>query len=521
MTRFFIGWKNGVGGVIKIMAKDSDNPLTTPNTNYGAFLFNSENAEIGYGSLTTSQSFSPRSLSYQSYFGEDYYYPQQGNAKFRVNSSYRGGGVSQFQSFYYGNAIWANRSAFHYMFEDDADYRHIWKMTQSDYPRSSDARTIACRSFPYSRIIPYRSNNRFSIRVLQQDGGGTPESEVGIINYFSDEAGRFPATYKVACYHLDLPVDNTAYPAVAPRAPVAGQKMVRIDPTTARMSKPGFHVDTATDAQCIFTSNKLPMKVIKTDVVTINAGAYKTISMGRTLANTTFIDYQVNRVDSDVWVPPWPDAGLSDIVAIRYRFSGTNLQLHNDGAVNCQVRYIVMAQDDLEPSTGTAKVFEAVGNGKIVLRRPGTAGSRLADTIIDSSLAYMPIVSQKYVPIGDFVASDTAKIGNRMHRITLSNPGGRWKPYVLAKLECRSRADPTQFYYMDPYAKQLDNTSAFAASTFLVRISGDAMITFYCSTDNRLEDAYRTGAPAVWKGYHWGWEPTGLRYYIFAIPTSL
>lgn len=517
MTRFFIGWKNGVGGVVKVMANDTDNPLTTPNTNYGAFLWNSENAEIGYGNHTTSQSFSPRLLTP----GADYYYPQQTGAKFRATTADRLKQGYQFQSFYYGTAIWANRNAFHYMFEDVADYRHIWRMTQSDYPRSSDARTISCRSFPDIRITPYRSNEKFSIRGSSQNGGGASESDQGIIKFMGAESvGALPATYKVACYHLDLPVDNTAYPAVAQRAPVAGQKMVRIDPTTARMSKPGFHVDTATDAQCIFTSNKIPMKVIKTDVVTINAGATATIPVGRALANSTFIDYQVNRVGSDAWVPPWPDAGLSDIVAIRYRFSGTNLQLHNDGAVNCQVRYIVMAQDDLEPSIGTAKVFEAA-NGKIVLRRPGTAGSRLADTIIDSSLAYMPIVSQKYVPIGDFVASDTAQIGNRMHRITLSNPGGRWKPYVLAKLECRSRSDPTQFYYMDPYAKQLDNTDAFAASTFLIRISGDAMITFYCSTDNRNEDAYRSGFPAVWKTVHWGWEPVGLRYYIFAIPASL
>lgn len=517
-----MGWKSGVGGVIKIMADAAYPPLTTPNTDWWKFRFNSETAAIGYGDKDYQQTINYRDLSYPEFPGRDYYFPTGSAATGKVHVYTNGASFYDATTYFMGNNIWPNRNTFPYIFENTTAFRYKYTMFQRNYPGgSSDSRTISMEGYPTDRIIPYSSNGVFSIRGLGQLDSNDVKAEGQIVRFAGRVSTDNPSNYNFACYHLDMPVNNSAYPAVAPGTPVSGQKMVRIDPATARMSKPGFSVDTATDVQCIFSSNKLPMKIIKTGAVTVNAGATVNVAMGRTLAQSTWVDYQVKSLTSgDMWIPPWPDVNSKAICHVAYRFNSTNLQFQNTGSVNVEVRYVVMAQDDLDGSTGTAKVFDGnATTGRIVLRRPNSAGTRFADTILDSDLAYMPMVAQAWVPIGSFVASDTSQIGGLMHRVALTN-GGSWKPYVVARLACRKKTDASQVLYMAPYAKKLDNTANFAASNFMIRVT-DTQVTFYASTDNaRDEDAYRIGVGA-WQTEKWDWVPIGLRYYVFALPTSL
>lgn len=523
MTRLFLGWENGVGGVIKIMANDTDNPLTTPDADWWKFRFNSKTAEIGYGDLAYNLTINMQGLTYVGFPGQEFYYPEGSNSSnYKVWVHTVGSGSYRAVTHFSTSALWVNRNIFPFAFESTTDFRYKYTMFQRNYAGSSDSRTISLAGYPKDRLIPYSSSGVFTIRGLDALDSNILYTPGRLDQHDGTLLSHMPAAYNFACYYLDMPVNNAAYPSVAPGAPVSGQKMFHSSPAGARMSKPGFNVDTATTAQCIFNSDKLPMKIIKTDIITVNAGAAPVnVPMGRTLAQSTFVDYQVSTIGGTLWIPPWPDVDSKAICQVAYRFNGTNLQFQNTGAVNVQVRYVVMAQDDLAPSVGTAKVLDAnFSTGTIVLRRPTSAGTRFADTILDSDLAYMPMVAQNWVPIGNFAASDLTQVGGLMHRVTLTNPSGSWKPYVLAKLACQKKSDATQVFYMDPYAKKLDNTHDFAASNFMIRVT-DTLVTFYASTNNaRDEDAYRVGAGA-WTTIKWDWIPIGLRYYIFAIPNSL
>lgn len=48
MGLFFMGWKPGVGSVLKILKYETDDPLTLANSAYNRFFFNSETQNLSY-----------------------------------------------------------------------------------------------------------------------------------------------------------------------------------------------------------------------------------------------------------------------------------------------------------------------------------------------------------------------------------------------------------------------------------------------------------------------------------------
>ncbi|WP_353409241.1 hypothetical protein, partial [Brucella sp. NBRC 113783] len=48
MTQTFIGYKPGVGPVLKCLKYDTDDPLTLANTAFDRFFFNSETQNLSY-----------------------------------------------------------------------------------------------------------------------------------------------------------------------------------------------------------------------------------------------------------------------------------------------------------------------------------------------------------------------------------------------------------------------------------------------------------------------------------------
>ncbi|KAB2692540.1 hypothetical protein, partial [Brucella intermedia] len=48
MGLFFMGWKPGVGSVLKILKYETDDPLTLANSAYNRFYFNSETQNLSY-----------------------------------------------------------------------------------------------------------------------------------------------------------------------------------------------------------------------------------------------------------------------------------------------------------------------------------------------------------------------------------------------------------------------------------------------------------------------------------------
>lgn len=519
---FFLGLKPGVGPVIKIMAHPSYDPLGTPNSHVGKFLFNSENAEIGYGDLEY-----PVTIPINTYplaEGVDYDIPNSAAPKIRTTAtgSLMGWGAVLR---YFPNNIYPQKNAFPFIVRDASNWQQAWTMFNGKYKGdTSDRYTITRRGTgdPLAEMcVPVQTGAAWSVQaypyVMPQSTGDTASS--GRLGWV--EAASKPAlgTPRYAFYQLDLPVDSSPYPTVLPRAPVAGQNILRIDYARAKMSKSGFNVDTATADQLIFDSNKIPMKVIRASEVTINAGATEDVPLGAAYSPNILVDYLVKKSGAaNMWIPAWPDtSAFNEFLNVEYRIIGSTMRLWNRSAVRVDVRYVVMAADDLGGSTGSAAVLETVAGSRFILRRPGSAGTRLRDTIIDSRLAYLPIVAQDWVPASSFVASDIAQVGPRMHTVTWSNTG--FKPYVLARLARRHKTQTTKVVYQDFFGKWMERDNTFSNSTFMCRLT-DTSARFYCTVvAGGREDAW-----ALTQGFGQRlplYETIGLRYYIFAIPTSL
>jgi hypothetical protein len=518
VTRTFIGWKPGVGGVVKVMASDSYDPLTHPNTDWGAFLFNSETSAIGYGDLRANVTVNPNSLTWVNAQWTDNYINGQVNARTWGYAS--GGGILGIYAI--PSAIFPSLNSFYFITYDDTAWKQVWSSFGMAYPDSSDTYNVTRRGTAerlQAMIVPTNTGGTWGATGYSYlDPRSTlttvdPDAQIGTGGSTVSIADIPPKRFSF--YSLDLPVDSTAYPLVPPAPPISGQKILTISPAGARMAKSGFDVDTANFNQLLFDSSKIPMKVIKTGGnVIINPGAVASVPLGAAYDTSIFVDYMVQSTGSgNLWLPAWPD-NPALFLNVQYRINGSNLELYNTSSVQVSVRYVVMAADSLAPSVGTAKVFDTAG-GYTVFRRPGSAGTRLKDTIIDSRLAYLPIIQQAWVPFSSFVGSGGNAAGTHYWATSWAN-AGNWKPYVLAKA-ARQHKTTGQIVYQDFFAKYISQYSYFSDSTFMCQLT-DGSATFFASDGTRFEDAYRVPAQRVRTSQY---TTVGIRYYVFAIPTTL
>lgn len=524
MTRTFIGWKPGVGPVLKVMVNDAHDPLTHPNTDYGAFRFNSETAAIGYGDHKGTQTVVPASLTWvpNQYF--DNIVGGQVIARTWRSPDFADRG--SLETFANPGGIWSAVNSFYFVTTQDAGWKQVWSSYGGVYPSSSDRYNVTRRASAIrlqDMIVPVKTSGAWSTagyRYLDPTSTITNVNNPPTLAPSVDGLISSMPIRTFSFYGLDLPVDETPYPLVPPGPPVAGQKIISISPAGARMSKSGYDVDAATHDQLIFDSNKLPMKVIATGLVAIAQGGVVGVPLGAAYDTSIFVDYLVQAQGAThLWLPAWPE-NPALFYNVQYRINGSTLELYNTSSTAVWVRYVVMAADSLAPSTGTAMVFDAVGGSHCVIRRPGSAGTRLKDTIVDSRLSYLPIVQQAWVPFSSFADSGGHQAGTHYWATSWANPGN-FKPYVLAKVARQNKNNPAQIVYQDLFGKfiEISSDSRFSDSSFLCHLT-DTTATFYASNGGRWEDAWRLDG-GLYRTRTSSYQTVGIRYYVFAIPTTL
>lgn len=531
MTRLRMGVRDGVPA-LKVMANDADDPWTTPNTDYEKFLFNSEVDAmpamtvplkvhiVGAPLVDGSFQYIPSTASSAKFFWicRD---TKDSDYTLRVIAS--------------GTRMFDNHNAFHFVRRNAIDWVTLWDLAAA---RNLDDFGFWFRSskekYPYYQFMPREVNGAWDIVGMIEfglsqiaDGSESVEGRnwiwlrvaQGIGNLQSEDAGPYSLSHwrardwDFAFYQLPLPINDDPYPAVT-GTPTADKKILSIKPGEFKMAKPGFDTDTATADQLIINSDAAiggsPLRLIKCGSFTVAAGATQTIELGFELDPCAFVDYQAQKTGDDLYIPPLTTTE-TDEFNVAYKISGTQLLFQNTSTLSLDVRYFVMSEDTLGTSTGSAKVMEVLGD-EVVFRKPNTAGTRFGDVLYSTKQAFMPIVSQGWVPFGDFVASDTSKFGTHMHVVNLTNGG--WKPYVLAKLK-RQRKDNANVYYYKPWlAKNTQDMSYYSDSSFIAKVS-DSQIKFYCSNGSRKEMNSTFGNQ---DGYL---NTIGMRYYIFAVPNSL
>lgn len=523
MSKLWLGWDPTYGPVARIMANSGSDPLTHPASDFGAFRFDSKSAAIGYGDVSHSYTF-PVQSDYSFGSGTNSYYePNPSVPKTRADTNKPTSTLWRLAIYAYPGNIWAGGlNAFYFVAQDASTWRQVWTSFGAAYSGSSDTYNITRRGIGnqyHEMLVPVRTSGAWSAAAygyLNPASTWTDINSPGVVMIEGAASQAALGTPKLVFYHMDLPVDETPYPLVGPGTPVAGQKILRIDPASAKMAKPGYDIGWANPSQLIFDSAKRPMKVIKTGVQNIGQGGVVGVPLGAPYDTSIFVDYLVQRQDlGHVWLPAWPD-NPAHFFNVLYRINGAMLELYNTSTLPVSVRYVVMAADDLSASVGTAKVFES-GPGYALSRVPGAAGTRLKDTILDSRLAYLPVVQQAWVPFGAFAGSGIPEFTHQ-YSVGWANPGN-WKPYVLAKV-ARQHKTTGQIVYQDFFAKYISQYSFFSDSSFMCRLT-DTGATFYANNGTRFEDAYRRDPPAGQQHRSSSYTTIGIRYYVFAIPTTL
>ena len=527
MSKLFIGWDAAYGPVVRIMNNSAHDALTHPATDYGAFGFDNKTAAIGYGDHRGTRSVVPPSLTwiydqwYENWIGGQVLALTQGAAA----------GNGWLSIFANPGGIWPNLNAFYFVTTQEAGWKQAWSSFGGVYPSSSDKYHVTRRGSTerfQQMIVPVKTNGAWSAAGYGYLDPNSTASDVNSPPQLTRDVSSSPVSAEpidtmpirtYSFYGLDLPVDESPYPAVAPGTPSPGRTILTISPAGAKMSKRGYDVTAANLDQLIFDSNKLPMKVVRTGLVAIAQGGVASVALGSAYDTSILVDYLVQQQGATyLWLPAWPE-NPALFYNVRYRIVGSTLEFHNTSSTAVWVRYVVMAADDLGQSAGSARIFES-GPGQTVFRRPGSAGTRLRDIILDSRLPYLPVVQQAWVPFGWFSDSGGHQAGTHKYTASWSNPGN-FKPYVLAKVARQNKNNPAQIVYQDFYGKFVENSehNRFSDSTFMCHLT-DTTATFFASNGGRWEDAWRRNG-GQFGGRTSSYQTVGIRYYIFAIPTNL
>lgn len=550
----FTGVKPGYGPVLKIMADASYDPLTTPNTDYHKFRFNSEVEAIGYtwgrtSDYTLSVAFAWTGVTENSQV-TPYRYPYGSNnssctrvwnitgyptgwadGRRRIFNSVmpcldRG----EYASLGYRSIMVRRR--------DRSDWTSNWTCLHSNYPGWSDGRYVSIYENvlsvttlenyassgplgPYGLVPRHSAWNQsyeepgYVVPNWFGPGGYSTSSPPFGITYTSQS--QFPTSANDDLIITELPLENDPYPAVSPSF-VGNVPCLHLSPTIARMSKPGFNVDMATHSQLIFSQDKFPLKCVKSGYFTLPASGTININIDYPISTSAWVEDQINVTGEPLLLPPFPSSYSASIV-VEHRIVGQQLRYRNQSSVSVDVRFFVMSGGHETPSTGSAPVVET-GSDIVTIRRPGTAGTSEGDIILDSRVTTLPIVAQGWVDGAALTAtpSDSGRFGTRMHVVNFTNDGS-FKPLVMAMAKY-SRG--SGHIWQSFFGKNIDFYSYMSASTFMASVT-DTQIKFYFSPNEaagaRFEDSWRYSV-----GYYtWPMQMTlvGFRYYIFAVPPTL
>lgn len=335
MTLVYIGPKPGVGQVMKVMKNDADNPLTTPNTDYHKFVFNSETGDLGYMDRIEAFTASATFLAY--------------NYQHIVNSL----GYNPYIDLRYdynGANYWAEPS---------------WRdLGSSASPRYR-------QTFAYNQII---NGSR----------------------YLSLSQAQFiPIRLRMAVWQLNADFGGMNWSSGGTGTP--GQRTVKIESGSSadfRIARPGYDANTAFGNQCIVAPELKPILVAKAGITTVPANSTVVIPLDSVFwGKDIYIDTQSSPIGT---VRSLPYVGGPDATLIA-RTDGFNIILTAIGPGR-DVTYVAFAEDDLGPSSGgnnpVIETNRAASTPYLRITRPGAVNPpRLADTLLDTRYPTLPIIT--------------------------------------------------------------------------------------------------------------------------------
>lgn len=571
MSDLLLWDKPGVGPVLKVMAGDAD-PFTTPNDEYGKFRFNSETADLGY--IHFGPRFSWDEVKWPSPGVDNtrnvYYWPDGTDASdcHAMMVVYR-----QYAGAIYRTAI------------------YLWsRILGIDWPPiveaySGGAKPLAGRSWqetvspyggPGGQLVSVGPNSDVAPVHHQQAGEEWPTT------FGSVGSGIFPALVSAYTGYYSILRLYSGSPETGHRAwllpandmplpfqsetPLNDQHVVEFSPSLARMARPGFDVRTMTRFQSIFSETMSPAKIVGTGLVTVAASASVTLTFDYALQDGTYVDAIATRAGETYGYLPPMDTAMTNLASpvagmtwgVEYEIVGNEITISNNGWVDVDVRYIVLADDGSEPTSGTGDVL-FWGEDYQQIRRPGASSDPShADILLDTRWACLPIITDGWIPFASFADTPTADNerwinGTKKASVSWSNDGS-WVPFIKCAFVYHggviqggnattiqtfagARAIEVSPNPIDDYTAYLtavvessrspeDRTTPQTRRSAICRFT-DSSADFYLSPE--MSDLYHfNNGPSDtrprWRNQNGGgtigtFGPiVGIRYYVFAIP---
>lgn len=525
MSNLVIGSKPGVGPILKIMKDDADDPFTTPNGDYGKFIFNSEVQKVGYIEkiLEIAYDFTTYPAAGGTVAAPKRYYYPSGTGFFDCEAmieSYAISGVNYQQ--------WILFTEFFGMsYMPLVEFRGLPASGNLDGP-FVEGRTSAVTSIGYVYSYPAYSCALYIAAVYSGSGTAYNHRSPCYRLVFNTTGSAYP---KYIASVFNLPADGTSIPDYT-ATPSSGQEVIRIDNTIARIALPGRDVSDADPNHYILHEDKIPAKILASGEVAVALGGTAAITTAIPMTGTTYMDFHARKTSaSTMFHPPYISGNSSnEDLSFTYSISGNTVTITNASSYAITIRYAVCAADTSAHSSGGGKILYKDNDGTrdfVQIKRPGSSDTSpsLNDIMIDTRLSYLPILAEGFLDYStDFtsVASGNRYKGEKSATISFANPDG-----LLPLVKCgsifagagtllnnSSQLDPLAVWAQHKigYGGSYDNRCD-GASTW-VEIVDATNVNLYAAGGNPF--FYSGGGTDAYKS-----AMLGLRYYIFGLPQSL
>jgi hypothetical protein len=345
-------------------------------------------------------------------------------------------------------------------------------------------------------------------------------------------------TFRYLATVFRLPAREDALPDYS-AAPASGQQVLLLNPTTARLALPGRDISDADPLHYIFHEDNIPAKIMAAGDINVAASGTADIECPLPITPYTYMDFMIRRQsDANFWNPPYFDSIASD-KSLQFTYlvdvANQKITITNLKATAITIRYIIFADSEDAPTTGGKKVLYRGNDGTrdfVQIKRPGSSdlAPNLNDIIVDTRLAYVPILAQGFLNwSADFPTSITGSNrfkGERMATIAVNNPSPSLKLFVKQTVVFPSNT--TVVSMQNSYHRVFTD----AGATWTGRSSGhsswamvhddESAVDFYMAGANPI--SYQSDGPhfaQYWDGSLHNTDALGLRYYVFGIPQSL
>lgn len=513
--RTFIGVDATGAACLKIMNDAADNPVTTPDSAVHKFRYNSKYDVIPEIAGLVYPFDGPNYAT----GGGWVYYPSGRN---HTNFDYAVRGLPSFPTYreiapsmaYYANLDYRDPLFMEFL-QRPGDNEFVNTQTVTINQGVGNGGFVACGATAGAAWF----GGAQWVETGSSWEGTFPSNEaiwntVGTVSG-GQAAAQYPPYTTVTAF-WNLPANNVPLNDAPTLTPVSGQKSIKINPGEFKVAKPGYSVDTATGSEVAFSSERRPVKIIKSgDVLLAGGGGTLSVDLGITVSDK-MVAYVHCYVDGGAVY--WPAHPLHPINGVTYRFSGQSIVFTNNNQT-CRVRYFVIAEDDQPATSGTNKVFQqftAGGEEVVQILSPGSADPpRLADIVIDSRWPMLTLLDEGWFDVSN---------GAQVHTATFSNPG--MLPMVVYNLMCVRAEAPTFLMKKAPYVKRFRHAiyepdRQAGDSTYAEINPNGTEVKFYTYRGRPVDSYYRnlTEASAFIRTVVPDPFPIfGLRYYVFGIP---